>query len=109
MSNVCPECGRSDDYNTLTPHQLAYEKYQLAVFFATLSETQARYIKIRAEHYKANRGKFKSDRAVEREFEASDDGIAMETNKVKMKSNRARSSAINSLLEVADNEARNNF
>jgi len=98
-----------NNYSTLQPHALAVEKYELSVEYARLSELQATYIKKRAEHFNANRGNFKSDKATERAFEASEDGVAMEVNKVKLRTKEKRISAINSLLRLAENEAKNNF
>ena len=98
-----------ENYSTLTPHALADEKYKLAVEYARLSELYANHIKLRADHFNATRANFRSDRACERAFESTEDGVMMETIKVKLKSKEKRISAISSLLKVAENESHNNY
>jgi hypothetical protein len=98
-----------ENYNTLTPQSLAAEKYKLAVEYARLSEVYANHIRLRAEHFNATRADFKSDRACERAFETTEDGVMMEIVKAKQKSKEKRMSAISSLLKVASDESHNSY
>jgi hypothetical protein len=69
---------------TKTPHQLAEERYQMSVEFSQYSGELAKLNKVEAEYYIANRAKYKSDTAVKRAFEVTDEGIKMTTLKTQI-------------------------
>ena len=89
-----------------TPHALAEERYQMSVEYSTYSGELAKMIKTEAEFYMARRADFKSDTAVQRAFDITDDGVKMATLKLKIKALEKSMSAIKTLIEVATEEAR---
>lgn len=88
------------------PHQLAEERYQMSVDYSTYSGELAKMIKTEAEYYVSQRANFKSDTAVQRAFDVTDDGVKMATLKLKIKALEKSMSAIKTLIEVATEEAR---
>ncbi len=88
------------------PHQLAEERYQMSVDYSTYSGELAKMIKTEAEYYVAQRVNFKSDTAVQRAFNVTNDGVKMATLKLKIKALEKSMSAIKTLIEVATEEAR---
>lgn len=88
------------------PHQLAEERYQMSVGYSTYSGELAKMIKTEAEYYVSQRANFKSDTAVQRAFDVTDDGVKMATLKLKIKALEKSMSAIKTLIEVATEEAR---
>lgn len=90
-----------------TPHQLAEERMGMAEEYSRYSGLFAEMIKHRAEHYKLNRDKHKSDTAVEREWERTEQGIQMTTIKLKLKALEKQMSASNTMLRLMENESKN--
>ena len=90
-----------------TPHQLADERIGLAEEYSRYSGLYAELIKKRAEHYRDHRPKFKSDLAVEREWENTEVGVQMTIIKLKLKVIERQLSASNTMLRLLENEARN--
>lgn len=90
-----------------TPHQLAEARIALAEEYSRYSGEFARLVRKQAEHFKANREKFKSDKACEKDFELTDDGMLMTTIKLKLKSIEKTMSAYNTYLRLKENEAKN--
>lgn len=91
---------------TKTPHEYAEELLFLGEEYSRYSGELAKLTQIEAEHYKANRGRFKSDAAVEKEFLTSQDGIHFTNIKLKLKAIEKKISSIKAYLEVTANEAR---
>lgn len=89
-----------------TPHQLADERYQMSVDYSTYSGELAKMIRTEAEYYVANRSKFKSDTAVQRAFDITDDGVKMAVLKLKIKALEKSMAAVKTLIDVATEEAR---
>ena len=92
---------------TKTPHQLAEERMGMAEEYSRYSGLFAEMIKHRAEHYKAHRPNFKSDTAVEREWEMTEQGVQMTIIKLKLKALEKQMSASNTMLRLMENEAKN--
>lgn len=88
------------------PHQLAEERYQMSVDYSTYSGELAKMIKTEAEYYVAQRANFKSDTAVQRAFDVTDDGVKMATLKLKIKALEKSMAAVKTLIDVATEEAR---
>lgn len=90
-----------------TPRQLAEERIGLAEEYSRYSGMFAELIKKRAEHYKQEREKHKSDTACERDWERTEDGVQMTIIKLKLKTIEKKLSAANTMLRLLENESRN--
>ena len=90
---------------TKSPHQLSEEQLQLSEEFSHYSGEYAQLNKTQAEHYNAHRPEFKSDTAVKRAFEVTDDGVRMTTLKLKLRALTMRMSSIKAHLKVLTEEA----
>ena len=93
--------------NTKTPHQLADERIGLAEEYSRYSGILAELIKKRAEHYRDKRPNFKSDLAVEREWENTEVGTQMTIIKMKLKTIEKKLSATATMLRLLENESKN--
>ena len=91
---------------TKSPHQLAEERIGLAEEYSRYSGVYAEMIKHRAEHYKAKRPNFKSDTAVQRDWEMTEQGVQMEIIKMKLKTIEKKLSATATMLRLMENEAK---
>ena len=89
-----------------TPHQIAEERIGMAEEYSRYSGLLAELIKKRAEHYKLERINHKSDTAVERSWERTNDGVQMTIIKLKLKAIEKQLSASNTMLRLLENEAR---
>lgn len=90
-----------------TPHQLAEERIGMAEEYSRYSGLYAEMVKLRAEHYRAHRPNFKSDTAVEREWEMTEKGTQMTIIKLKLKAIEKKMSASNTMLRLLENQAKN--
>lgn len=88
------------------PHELAEKRMVLSEQYSTYSGELAKMIRTEAQFYVAQRANFKSDTAVQRAFDISDDGIRMTTLKLKLKAIEKEMSAIKTMLETLTEEAR---
>ncbi len=89
-----------------TPHQIAEERVGMAEEYSRYSGLFADLIKKRAEHFKDERVKHKSDTAVERAWERTADGVQMTIIKLKLKALEKQMSASNTMLRLMENEAK---
>ena len=89
------------------PHQLAEARIGLSEEYSRYSGEYAKLVKRQAEHFKAMRDKFKSDKATDRDFDLTDDGVAMTIIKLKLKSIEKTMSAYGTYLRLKENEAKN--
>lgn len=89
-----------------TPHIIAEERMKMAEQYSQYSGLYAEMIKHRAEFYRKHRPNFKSDTAVEREWEITEQGIQMTTIKLKLKALEKQMSAHNTMLRLMENEAK---
>lgn len=78
----------------------------MSVDYSTYSGELAKMLRTEAEHYVAQRANFKSDTAVQRAFDVTDDGIKLATLKLKIKALEKSMPAIKTLIDVATEEAR---
>jgi hypothetical protein len=92
---------------TLTPHQISDARIGLAEEYSKYCGQLADLMKKQAEHFNTYRNDFKSDKATERAFDATDDGVKMAIIKLKLKSIEKTLSAYNSHLRLLENEAKN--
>lgn len=90
-----------------TPHQIAEERIGMAEEYSRYSGLFADLIKKRAEHFKLHRPNFKSDLAVEREWEMTEQGVQMTIIKLKLKAIEKQLSASNTMLRLLENESKN--
>ena len=94
-----------------TPQELAQLRLLLADNYSKLGEIKVGLLRKYALYYKENRnnGDHKSDASLDRAWDLTDDGLALMELKEKMKSIEHKLSAIRTLLEVKNNEVRNNY
>jgi len=92
-----------------TPHQLADERLVIADEYAKLGQKKVELMYKRAKFFTENRPNYKSDSAVERAFEITEDGLDLMVIREKMRSKEHKLSAIRTLLEVKNNEIRNQY
>lgn len=91
---------------TKTPHELANERIGMAEEYSRYSGLYAEMIKHRAEHYKVHRPNLKSDTAVQRDWEMSEQGVQMEIIKMKLKTIEKKLSATATMLRLLENESK---
>jgi hypothetical protein len=88
------------------PHALAEKLLLLSEEFSRYSGELAKLTKVEGEYYEQQRPHHKSDTAVQRQFQASSEGVKMTTVELKLKSISKEMSAIKSYIEVLTNEAK---
>jgi hypothetical protein len=66
-------------------------------------------MRLRALYYETYREEVKSDAALERKWETTNDGLELMEIREKMRSLEHKLSAIRTMLEVRNNEARNQY
>ena len=91
---------------TKSPHEIAEERMMMAEEYSRYSGLLAELIKKRAEHYREKRPNFKSDLAVEREWENTEIGTQMTIIKLKLKAIERKMSASNTMLRLLENESK---
>lgn len=91
----------------MTPHELAERRLQLAAEYARDSELLGEILSRRPAMWQKIREAVKSDKAADRAYEGSPDGIALMKLQLKMKASEKKMSAAKTMLEVLNNEARN--
>lgn len=89
-----------------SPHTLADEVMELSQEFSVYSGELAKLNRMRAEYYNLNRPNFKSDIAVQRAFETTEEGIKMATLKLKLTALKMQMSANKTMLSTLTEEAR---
>lgn len=90
----------------MTPHEMADSMMELAEQYSKYSGELAKLTKVEGEYYKATRPNVKSDTAVARQFQTTDEGIQMAVVRLKLKSLEKQMSATKLFVEVATNEAK---
>ena len=89
-----------------SPHALADSMMDLAEQYSKYSGELAKLTKAEGEYYKVTRPQVKSDTAVARQFQTTEEGIQMAVVKLKLKSLEKQMSATRLFVEVATNEAK---
>lgn len=98
-----------EDITKMTPSELANHRLQLANFYSKAGERKVQLMKLRALYYESFRESVKSDAALERKWELTNEGLELMEINMKLKSLEHKLSAIRTLLEVKNNEARNQY
>lgn len=93
----------------MTPSQLAEHRLEIADFYSKAGERKVQLMRLRALFYESFREEVKSDAALERKWEATNDGLELMEIREKMRSLEHKLSAIRTMLEVRNNEARNQY
>lgn len=93
--------------SNLTPRQICEERLQLSADYSKYSGFYAEHIKKQADYFVKHRQNYKSDTATQRAFESTDAGVTMEILKQKLKAIDKRMSALNTMLRLYENEAKN--
>ena len=91
---------------TRNPQQLSEDLMTLSENYSVCSEHLAYLIRKQAEFYHRERPNFKSDTAVKREWQLTQEGLDLEITEQKMKSIKTKMSAIKTFIEVCGNVAR---
>lgn len=92
-----------------TPRQLAEKRLLLSEEFSKYSGILASLLKKQAEYYNAHRPDFKSDTAVQRAFDVTEDGVTLNVVKLKLKSLQMEMSAIKTMLDTLTEEAKGTY
>ncbi|GAB1444372.1 hypothetical protein MASR2M39_32300 [Ignavibacteriales bacterium] len=97
------------DLTEQTPSQLAELRLKLSDDYSKAGELKVRMMRARAEYYQDHRDDVKSDAALERLWETTNEGLNLMELREKMRSIEHKLSAIRTLLEVRNNEAKNMY
>ena len=92
-----------------TPGELANLRLELADWFSKAGEQKVGLMRMHAEYFSAHRAEFKSDTALERAWEMTDEGLLLMELREKMRSLEHKLSAIKSLLDTRNFEARSQY
>lgn len=92
-----------------TPGQLAETRLKIADNYGKLGERIVELMRLRALYYESFREGVKSDAALERKWETTNEGLELMEIKMKQKSLEHKLSAIRTLLETRNNEMRNQY
>ena len=92
-----------------TPGQLAEYRLVLSDTYSKAGELKVKLLRKRAEYYQENRPSHKSDASVERAWETTTEGLDLIELGMKLKSIEVKMSAIKSLLDTRNFEARNSY
>lgn len=89
-----------------TPNDYANEIISLSEQFSRYSGEYAQLLHTRGQFYVSQRANFKSDTAVQRAFDITDDGIKMSVLKLKLSALKVQMSANKTMINLASEEAR---
>lgn len=93
----------------MTPSELANYRLEIADYYSKAGERKVQLMRLRALYYESFRESVKSDAALERKWEATNEGLELMEIREKMRSMEHKLSAIRTMLEVRNNEARNQY
>lgn len=93
----------------MNPHELAERRVELSAKYSQLTEEYKSILKIKALTWRAIRSLVTTDKAAEREWEASDDGIREMELRLDLKRLEKEMSGIRLALDVMTGEARNQY
>lgn len=95
--------------NSLQAHAMADEVVRLSSEYSTMSKELAAILTIKAVRWATFRAEegVKSDKAADKKWEASREGIREMQLKLIMKASEKRQSALKAMLRVLESEARN--
>lgn len=93
----------------MNPGQLANYRLEISNYYSKAGERKVELMRLRALYYESFREDVKSDAALERKWEMTNEGLELMEIREKMKSLEHKMSAIRTLLEVRNNEARNAY
>lgn len=92
-----------------TPHQLAEDRIVMSAEFGRLSDELGGLLEKQAKFFVANRSVHKSDKACERAWEITEEGIRTMKVKLRLKALEKDMSSISKMLEVLSGESRNQW
>lgn len=93
----------------MTPSELAQHRLEIADYYSKAGERKVELMRLRALYYESFREDVKSDAALERKWEMTSEGLELMEIREKMKSLEHKLSAIRTLLEVKNNEAKYSY
>lgn len=93
----------------MTPSQLAEERLKISDDYSKAGELKVKLMRLRALYYESFRESVKSDAALERKWETTKEGLDLMEVREKQRSMEHKLSAIRTLLETRNMEARNMY
>lgn len=93
----------------MTPRQLAEDRMRLAAEYAAASEKLGFILADKPLTWAAIRASMQSDKAADRKWEESEEGRDEIVLRLRLKSIEKQMSAMKTMLEVMEGEARNNY
>lgn len=97
------------DLSEMTPSQLAEERLKISDDYSKAGELKVKLMRLRALYYESFRESVKSDAALERKWETTKEGLDLMEVREKQRSMEHKLSAIRTLLETRNMEARNMY
>lgn len=97
------------ELSLMSPSQLAEERLKISDDYSKAGELKVRLMRLRALYYESFRNDVKSDAALERKWETTKEGLDLMEVREKMRSLEHKLSAIRTMLEVRNLEARNQY
>jgi hypothetical protein len=92
-----------------SPHQLAEDRLQLAADYSAASEALERILSVKPATWQNLRESTKSDKAADKLWEATALGIEEMQLRMKCKRIEKQMSAIKTMVDIYQGEARNNY
>lgn len=94
-----------------SPRELVEEKEKLSIEFGEMTDKLIDISKVKPYRWALFRAdpECKSDKAADRKWESTKEGMEEYAIKLKMKAHEKRLSSISSALRLLENEARNNY
>ena len=93
----------------MTPHQLAERRIELSAEYAKHSEDLSHVLEQKPSLWMQIRERHKSDKAADREWDASPLGLDEMKLRLKMKAIEKKLSAARTMLEVLEGESKNQY
>lgn len=97
------------DILEMSPSELSHHCLELSDMYAKAGELSVKLQRNYALFYESFRAEVKSDSALDRKWELTEDGLTLMELKMKMRTIKEKISAIKTLLRVAENESRNQY
>jgi len=89
------------------PYKISEERIKLSEEYSRYCGELANLVRVQASFFNTNRENHNSDKATERAFDTTDEGIKMTIVKLKLKAIEKTMSAYNTHLRLLENQAKN--
>lgn len=94
---------------TLLPHEAADRRVTLSEEYSRLSDEMSELKKLSVKWFATNRPDHKSDKACERSFDATNEGLRMIELTFRLKAIEKEMSSLNTFIRNAENQAKNYY